>query len=60
MAWKSFRHLLREVKFKVNVFRSISHFLKCVLLIECNTESTKKETEKPLHTNLLKILADAF
>lgn len=60
MAWKSFRRSLREVKFKVDVFRRISHFLKRVSLIEYNTESTKKETEKPKHTNLLKILVDAF
>lgn len=60
VAWKSFRHPLREVKFKVDVFQRISHFLKCVLLMEYNTESTKKETEKSVHTNLLKISADAF
>lgn len=36
VAWKSFRCPLREVKFKVDVFQRISHFLKCVLLIEYN------------------------
>lgn len=34
LAWKSFRYPLRGVKFKVDVFQRISHFLKCVLFME--------------------------